>query len=222
MLYVIDFDGTLSTHDTVDALLEKFADLAWAAVEQQWLSGRISAVECMRQQIGMVRADRVALENFFRAIELDPHFLPFYRYVRATAEVAIVSDGLDHAIHVATRHAHFPELPVYANRLHFVPDGIAISYPHLDPHCQAGNGVCKCAVARDLTGSNGGPVILVGDGKSDACLARKADVVFAKGSLIDYCEREEIDYLPFATFADVLAVVQTWPAHQLHGAAACA
>jgi 2-hydroxy-3-keto-5-methylthiopentenyl-1-phosphate phosphatase len=214
MLYIIDFDGTLATRDTVDGLLEKFADPEWQVIEQQWLDSEITAVECMRQQIRLIKADAVSLNNFICSIPLDPYFLPFYRHVSTRAKVAIVSDGLDYAVHVATRHADFPPIQVYANHLHFEPDGFAISYPHLNPQCQAGNGVCKCAVARTLSNVHSGPVVLVGDGKSDACLAHTADVVFAKGSLIEHCEREGIAYIPFLDFSDVLAVVQTWQAPQ--------
>jgi 2-hydroxy-3-keto-5-methylthiopentenyl-1-phosphate phosphatase len=214
MLYVIDFDGTLAVRDTTDALLEAFADPAWKLIEAQWLAGEITAVECMRQQVRMVRADRFTIESFFRATELDQSFLPFYRYVSAFAEVAIVSDGLDRSAHVAIRHARFPPVPVYANRLLFVPEGIDISYPYLNSQCVAGNGVCKCEVARRLTHVHGGPLVLVGDGKSDACLAHRADVVFAKAALRQYCEREGIEYTPFASFADVLTAVQSWPAHR--------
>lgn len=220
MLFVIDFDGTLARKDTVDAMLEKFAPADWEDVEQEWLAGRITAVECMRQQIRMVKADHITIENFFRAIELDESFLPFYRHVSDFARVAIVSDGLDHAIHVATKQADFPDIPSYANRLHFVPDGIDISFPHLTPQCNAGNGVCKCAVARGLSETQGGPVVLVGDGKSDACLARSADTVFAKSSLLGYCREQGIAHIPFDTFDDVLATVKTWRTH-LPKQAAC-
>ena len=211
MLFIIDFDGTLSVRDTVDALLEKFAPPAWEAVEQRWLDGEISAVECMQQQIALVNTDHVTLETFFRGIQLDASFLPFHQHVSQFAQVAIVSDGLDHAINISTRHAALPTLPVYANRLHFVPNGISISFPYLNAECTAGNGVCKCAVARELAQQCGGPVVLIGDGKSDACLAKHADAVFAKGSLIRYCEQEGIAYHPFQSFADVLAKVKKWP-----------
>lgn len=211
MLFIIDFDGTLSTRDTVDAMLERFAGDNWESVEREWLDGKITAVECMTQQIRMVKADHVTLEGFFRGIQLDASFLPFYQHVSHFSQVAIVSDGLDHAIKVATRNAALPEIPIYANHLHFVPQGIDISFPRLDATCQAGNGVCKCTVARDLAQESSGPIILVGDGKSDACLARRADVVFAKGSLIKYCEAQNIAYHAFQTFADVLAKVKKWP-----------
>jgi 2,3-diketo-5-methylthio-1-phosphopentane phosphatase len=213
MLFVIDFDGTLALKDTVDSLLQQFAPVAWEEAEQDWLQGRITAVECMGQQIRMVRAERPALEDFFQTIEVDASFLPFYRHVIRQAKVAIVSDGLDHPIQVAIRKAGLPNIPVFANRLDFVPNGIDISFPHLDAHCKVGNGVCKCAVARDLTQPVGGPVVLIGDGKSDACLAHQADVVFAKKSLLRYCVEQDIFHIPFDTFADVLAVVEKWGAH---------
>lgn len=218
MLFVIDFDGTLSVGDTVDAMLERFASPEWKVVEQDWLDGHITAVQCMQKQMRMVRSDHVSLENFFRGIQLDASFLPFYKHVSQFSKVAVVSDGLDHAIKVAMKNAALPELPVYANKLHFVPHGIDISWPHKDPTCIAGNGVCKCAVARDLSCGDK-RIILVGDGKSDACLAKEADVVFAKGSLIKYCEKHEIPHFKFQTFADVLVKVKTWPQEALQRSA---
>jgi len=211
MLFVIDFDGTLAVNDSVDAMLERFAPAEWRTVEQEWLDGRISSMDCMRQQVRMVRADHVQLENFFRGVQLDASFLPFLRHVRTFADVAIVSDGLDHAVRVATKAAGLPELPVYANRLHFVPRGLDLSFPHQDAACSSGSGVCKCAVSAKLATAATGPVVLVGDGKSDNCVASRADVVFAKSSLAAYCQKARIAFHPFNSFADVLAVVRKWP-----------
>ena len=49
MLFVVDFDGTLSVRDTVDAMLEQFADPSWEDVEKEWLDGHITAVQCMQK-----------------------------------------------------------------------------------------------------------------------------------------------------------------------------
>jgi 2,3-diketo-5-methylthio-1-phosphopentane phosphatase len=211
MLFIVDFDGTLSVGDTIDAMLERFAGPEWEDVEAEWLAGDITAVQCMQRQVRMVKADNVTLEGFFRGIQLDATFLPFYKHVSSFSTMAIVSDGLDHAVKVAMKNAALPSLPVYANRLHFVPDGIDISYPNLNADCSGGNGTCKCAIAQKLSLQSGGPVVLIGDGKSDACLAGEADVVFAKGSLAKYCEQQGIAHHRFQTFADVLAQVKKWP-----------
>jgi 2-hydroxy-3-keto-5-methylthiopentenyl-1-phosphate phosphatase len=210
MLFVIDFDGTLSVGDTVDAMLERFADGRWKDLEDEWLKGNITAIECMQQQLDLVEVDQVTLETFFRGIQLDASFIPFHKYISQFSKVAIVSDGLDHAIDVATHNADIPAMPIYANKLTFKPNGVSISYPYRNPDCKAGNGVCKCQIADQLSADVGGPVVLIGDGKSDYCLAKHADIVFAKSKLITHCEQENIPFRRFQTFAEVLEVVKSW------------
>lgn len=211
MLFIVDFDGTISVTDTIDAMLEKFADPSWQDIEQAWLDGKITAVECMARQIDMVKADHMALENFFRGIQLDASFLPFYKHVTQFAKLVIASDGLDHAIKVAMRNTGWPEIPVYSNHLNFVPQGIKITYPLRKDDCTGGNGMCKCAVAKSLAVDALGPIVLIGDGKSDACISGMANIVFAKGSLIKHCEKNQIKHHKFQTFADVLAIIKQWP-----------
>ena len=211
MIFIIDFDGTLATEDTVDTLLEHHAPPRWEELEADWLAGRISALECMREQIALVRADRITLGKFFQGIKLDPHFRAFREHVRSFAHVAVVSDGLDYAIQTALRGAGLSNLPIFANQLNFItPDELELTFPHRQADCRGGNGVCKCAIAKQLATRHGGPVVLVGDGKSDTCLAGVADMVFAKSSLRKHCIENEIPYIAFEDFSEVLNVVKTW------------
>lgn len=214
MLFIIDFDGTLSVKDTIDDMLEQFADPSWQDIEQSWLKGEISAVECMTQQVRMVKADNITLEGFFRGIQLDASFVPFYKHISQFAKVAIASDGLDHAVKVAMRNAAMPDIPIYANHLHFTPNGLDISFPNKVNSCAGGNGTCKCSIARNLALDSNEQIVLVGDGKSDACISGMADVVFAKGSLITHCEANQIKHHRFQTFADVLNIIKKWPAQE--------
>lgn len=211
MLFVIDFDGTLSLRDSVDALLERHAPADWHAVEAEWAQGKITAKECMSQQIRMITANEEQLERFFETIRLDSSFLPFLNYVQNFAEVAIVSDGIGRAIHAALDAAGFPGIRIFANRLSFSDDRWELSFPNSDEACAVGGGVCKCAVARNLSGGSTEPVVLIGDGRSDMCLAGRADYVFAKESLARHCESEGIPFTEFQSFSDVLKSIQSWP-----------
>jgi len=211
MIFVVDFDGTAATEDTVDKLLEQHADPAWETVEKEWLDGHIDAQECMRAQVRLVRADRGTLASFVNSIQLDPHFKAFHDYVSHFAALAVVSDGLDYTVRNTLSREGLGTLPVFSNRLHFVgTDQLDISFPYRQSDCAGGNGVCKCSIARRLAAQHGTPVVLIGDGKSDACLAAEADIVFAKGSLIRYCEAEGIPHTPFVDFDDVLRAVEAW------------
>ena len=126
MLFVVDFDGTISKRDTIDQLLEKFADPSWEELEKDWLDGKMTALECMSKQIDMVDSDLLSLENFFRSIQLDESFLPFYEHVKKFAKLVIASDGLDHPIKVATRQAGWPDIQTFSNRLNYKERGIGL------------------------------------------------------------------------------------------------
>jgi 2,3-diketo-5-methylthio-1-phosphopentane phosphatase len=214
VIFIIDFDGTLSTEDSTDKLLERFADPLWRDIEADWQADRISAQECMRTQVRLVQADPTTLQLFFQNIQLDPSFRSFWHYTRAFAPMAVVSDGLDVAIRTALANAGLEDLPVFANRLKYVsPDRFALDleFPYALAECKSGAGVCKCGIAQRLASEHGGPIVLIGDGKSDTCLARMADMVFAKSALSKYCEDHEIRHIRFESFADVLDVVKAWP-----------
>jgi 2-hydroxy-3-keto-5-methylthiopentenyl-1-phosphate phosphatase len=210
MLFIIDFDGTVAPTDTVDALLEKFADPDWLRIEREWVAGRINSRQCMAAQLALISAGEETIRTFLESVMIDPAFAEFVRHVSPFSDLAIVSDGLDYPIVHAMRRAGV-SVPVYANRADFRECGIGISFPFSRPTCTVNSGVCKCSVARTVDAGRGLTSVLIGDGRSDQCVAHQADFVFAKGSLITYCRKNEIPYTPFESFADVLAAIKAWP-----------
>jgi HAD superfamily phosphoserine phosphatase-like hydrolase len=142
MLFIVDFDGTVSPRDTVDALLERHADPAWRRIEEDWVSGRLNSRECMQRQLALVTAERATLEEFFDGVAIDPVFAEFVRCARTFGEVAVVSDGLDYPIRKALQRSGITRLPVFANRLEFQASGLGIAFPHSDMSCVPRSGVC--------------------------------------------------------------------------------
>jgi len=213
MLFVVDFDGTVAPEDTVDALLERFADPEWRRIEEQWVRGEMDSRQCMAAQIALVAGDEQALEEFLQSVEIDPDFPAFVDGVSGFADVVIASDGLDYPIAHALGRLGL-SLPFYANRVAFRRGGLGISFPHREAACVVGSGVCKCAVARRVDAGRSLPLVLIGDGRSDLCIARAADYVFARGTLRRFCEAENINHSPFETFGDVLSVVRRWEARK--------
>ena len=214
MLFILDFDGTIAPTDTVDALLERFAGPEWHVVEERWVSGAINSQQCMTEQIALVDGERDELEGFLKSVVIDPSFADFVRYVEPFADLAVVSDGLDYPIRHALRQL---DVPIYANRMRFRGNGLSIEFPYGDAACSVGSGVCKCTVARSVNAGRGLDTILIGDGRSDRCLARSADFVFATGALRKFCEVESIVHSPFESFGDVLSVVRRWNARGREG-----
>ncbi len=50
-------------------------------------------------------------------------------------------------------------------------------------------------------------VVYIGDGYSDTCPAAKADLVFAKDVLYEYCREQGIPAVPFNSFQDILEFI---------------
>ena len=196
-----DFDGTISTTDTADAILHQFAAPEWHMIEDEWKRGDIGSAECMRRQIALIRASTDELDAALDAITIDPTFPDFVRYCASiNAPITIISDGVDYFIRrILSRYA-LGHLPIIANQLMVTGEATyALSCPYTNPDCRAASGVCKCGQI-DM---NPAFRIFVGDGRSDFCATESADLLFAKTSLATYCEQRSIDYVPYLSFADV-------------------
>jgi 2,3-diketo-5-methylthio-1-phosphopentane phosphatase len=205
---LVDFDGTIARVDTTDLLLERFAAAAWQAIEEDWKAGRIGSRECMVRQVDLVRASPAELDHFIAGLEIDPGFPEFVAHcTRAGHKIAVVSDGLDLTVEAVLRRYHL-ELPFTANHLEWRgADRWRLTFPHAKSDCRALSGNCKCAFAV------GGPhelSIVVGDGRSDFCVADRADLVLAKGALLDHCRARDLPHLAFADFTEATNILAGW------------
>jgi 2-hydroxy-3-keto-5-methylthiopentenyl-1-phosphate phosphatase len=204
-----DFDATISNIDVTDAILEAFAESSWREIEEEWISGRIGSRECMRRQIALLRCSKEQMNEYLSTMTIDPYFSKFVTHCSENEiPVAVVSDGLDYAIHYLLRNHGVLDLPIFANHLLHVGDNaLRLAFPYADNQCLKSAGVCKCKVMADLAGTET-RTVYVGDGTSDFCAAGKADLVFAKDKLLDFCREQGIPHLPFRNFSDVLHHLQ--------------
>jgi 2,3-diketo-5-methylthio-1-phosphopentane phosphatase len=197
-----DFDGTISSVDTTDWILSRFAAPAWEDIEAEWLAGRMTAAACMQAQIALIHASDDDLNDALDAVEIDPGFTDFAAWAaREALPLTVVSDGVDYFIErILTNHG-LGHLPVIANRFR----GDARHRFLLQPYSATGcaSGVCKCAAVGAHGAGAAGPLVFVGDGRSDFCVSGQMDILFAKGKLADYARARDIAHIAFDTFHDV-------------------
>lgn len=209
----IDFDGTIVPCDATDFLFERFAMPEWRDVEREWQAGNIGSRECMARQASFLRATPAELTAAIGEIEIDPGFAGFIAKCRAHGiDATIVSDGFDLVIASLMRRYDI-DIDFYAN--HLEPTGTdrwRVTFPHAREDCAALAGNCKCTRASAVPR---GIKVVVGDGRSDFCIAGQADLVFAKAKLLDLCRANGTVHLPFNDFFEVGARLDTW----LRGAA---
>ena len=197
---LLDFDGTITTRDSVDAVLERFALPQWQEVEQEWENGTIGSLECLQRQVALIRATPYAMDHFIDGIEVDCSLSDLLMLCRqSTVMVSVVSDGFERSVRrVLERVGEVCDIK--ANQL--MPlghDRWTLSHPFAHAGCTSGAGTCKCHAAAPS------PTILIGDGRSDFCVAHQASLVFAKGRLAKYCQDHHLPHIPIAHLGDVLA-----------------
>ena len=207
LLVLLDYDGTVTAHECNDLVLQNLTGDAWREPEAALRAGLIGHAECFRRQVALVNVPREQfIAQAVSAAELAPGFEHFLRALcTAGARTAIVSAGFHEAIEEVWRRHDLPPVEVFASRL----EGKRPPYRLvLDPalgHCPTcGPSACKGALARSLR-RPGDVLAVFGDAHSDLCMAREADMIFARSNLEGLCEREGLPYHPLADYRDALA-----------------
>ena len=194
---IVDWDGTVTEHDSLLMVLEEFGD--WAECRrlgEELFAGKITLREEIDAQFATVTAplDEVgawAVEN----VKVRPG-LPEL----AALDPVVVSSGFHELIDpVLAREGVTVEL--HANNVEARPDGWRPIWREL-PVCAICGQPCKRA---DLPSD--GDVVYVGDGYSDRCAALAADRVFARRGLAAYLDEQGIAYEPFDDLHQIAAAL---------------
>ena len=202
----IDFDNTITCGDVLDGIIEKFAlDDRWRALEESWASGRIGARACLEGQMDVLRASWPDLAQHLEGVRLDPGFAALRDLLRRErVELTVVSDNFDLFVGHILQQRGLGDVAYRANHLEIAADRLLPSFPFANPDCP------DCAHCKKIhflpPHSDARQVIFIGDGRSDICPARHADIVFAKTGLLSYLRDAKI---PCLAYDDLTGVVDT-------------
>jgi 2-hydroxy-3-keto-5-methylthiopentenyl-1-phosphate phosphatase len=204
----IDFDNTITIGDVLDGVIEKFSgDEHWRTLEAEWAVGRIGARTCLDGQLRGLRASWPEFERHFEGVAFDPGFTALLELVRREhGELTIVSDNFDLFVGRILRRHGLAHVAFFANHLELDGDRATPSFPFANPDCP------ECAHCKKThfipPNDDGRRVVYIGDGRSDLCPARHADLVFAKSSLLAQLRAEKIPCIAFGGLADVVQALQ--------------
>lgn len=206
-----DFDGTVTSADCVDFLLNRLALPEWQLVEALWEKGLMTSRNCMKQQIPLIQGGWEAIQQCLDEVEITPGFITFSQWCRnQKIPLYIVSEGLDRVIHTVLDRINVKVDGVFSNHLEVEPHKpLALTFPYSAKDDVCNLGMCKCQILDQcptfmLTSKPTKPYrIVIGDGASDYCWASQADLLFAHKKLKTFCEQLQIPFVPFQNFGDI-------------------
>ena len=209
----VDFDGTIAPGDPTDSIFACFADPYWQVIEEDWQQGRASSWETMQRQVALIRATPEALDAFVDTVRIDPGFTEFVRICKDRgATVSVVSDGFDRVVGAVLAKNKLG-LPYRANA--FTPVGTdrwQLKFPHKQNSCVSRMGNCKCS--HQAKGA-GALHVMVGDGRSDFCIAEHSHLVLAKARLLDHCREQGLAHVAMTDFHGVNGFMAGWLDRQI-------
>jgi 2-hydroxy-3-keto-5-methylthiopentenyl-1-phosphate phosphatase len=199
---VVDFDGTVTEHDLLDTIAQRFGDPeVYRQVDEGLDEGRMPLREVITREYEPVTKpldEVVAWELDNVRIRAGFHELVDLARDRGWRFV-IVSSGFHELIEPILEHEGV-DVELHANRVDPRPDGWRVLWRY-DESCESCGESCKRSIVRELGGD--GEIVYVGDGYSDRCAAEASDRVFATKELARYLDERGVPYEPFDDFHDI-------------------
>lgn len=210
VIVLSDFDGTITTCNTMDFLYENYATCGLKYVKE-WEAGKLSTMEEEELSFSCIHASQEELEQALDAnIILDPDAGALVDYCRVHGfGFVVLSEGQTWYIHQLLAKHKLSVDKVYGSEVTFHPDGtVSMDYPHFDARFPM-RGTAKAAIIENYKNA-GFFTIFIGDGKSDTDAVKAADKIYAKSHLLEYCLSHNIPVEGFEDFKGLLAL---WAEH---------
>jgi 2-hydroxy-3-keto-5-methylthiopentenyl-1-phosphate phosphatase len=211
---VSDFDGTASIKDVGSAMVRHFVGPnCWQEVDASISNRQITAKDAYEIVVGKMHVSDRELTEFVLSFELDPHFKTAATlFASLGLPVLILSDGYDYYIDRILKRCGLDWVPRFANELKIDNQTANPSFPHhgLLNCYRCGN--CKTYHLQQLR-TQDYKIIYFGDGHTDRCAAKHADIIFAKDYLAHYLTKKGIAFTPFTSYGDALPKLEQYINH---------
>lgn len=208
---LIDFDGTMTTEDTNNKLIDVYGDDTASILGKKFREGKISFPEYFQGEMSQLRLTEDEYIDFLLTrIEISPGFLDFYKKTKEKGiRVGVISGGFENGIIEFLKKHGIEDMEIFANRLVFDQDKPRIDFLDGAETICCDRGPCgNCKVKHyNKYKEDAEKVIFIGDGVTDMPVAEVAEIVFAKEALAQYLDKKGIEYIKYEDFTDINNII---------------
>jgi len=206
LVFVTDFDGTISDDDFFQYTKEAFFDEGVLVPWTNYLEGKMFHFDALKEMYGTLRVSEEELINLVKKVKIDNWVIPTFNLLyEHDILIYIVSAGCDYYINLLIGSV----IEKYGIKLitnsssYSKTNGLVMEKPvESDPFYDEKTGISKLKVVEKIK-ENCKFVVFAGDGPPDIEPALAADVVFAKKILLDLCIEKGINSEQFYSYKDI-------------------
>jgi len=204
---ISDFDGTISKKDffwyVIDLLLAKNDIEPW----NDYLAKKITHIEALSRIFCKIRLGEEEFLNFVLSLPIEECFVKTAKYCHENnIAFYIISAGADFYINYILKHLGVEDLvTLISNKSHYKQDtGLVINAPDKNYEFYSENYGINKKLAVESIKKKYDFTIYAGDGKPDFEAAKVADKIFAKDSLLELCQANDIQASKFSDYCEIL------------------
>ena len=204
---LVDFDGTITTKDTNNKLVEVYGNDTTKEIEREFRAGKLTFPQYFQGEMSQLRLTEDEYINFLlEEIEISPGFLEFYEKVKEkNIRIGIISGGFKNGIIPFLKKYGIDDIEIFSNKLIFDGDRISIEFLDGEDKKCCDRGPCgNCKIKHyNRYKKDAKKVIFIGEGTTDMPVAEVAEIIFAKDALAKYLDKKDIDYIFYRDFIDI-------------------
>ncbi|MBN2571637.1 MAG: MtnX-like HAD-IB family phosphatase [Ignavibacteriales bacterium] len=205
----VDFDGTISPIDVGEKIFIQFSDKVKAQnIIDRWIKKEINSFTSWQLLCDTITDfNQKEFDSFIDSIKIEPSFKNLLDFCKNNNfELYILSDGLDYYIKRILKNEGLSDVPFFSNHLLIdKTNKLQPIFPFADEECKrCGN--CKRNHILNFS-DDFDYTVYIGDGSSDTCPAQHCDFIFAKKTLLKFCELNRISYYPFKNFDEIVTIL---------------
>lgn len=208
---LVDFDGTITTEDTNNKLVEVYGNETTNRLRKEFREGKLNFPDYFQGEMSELRLTEDEYINFLlEKIEISPGFLEFYKNVKEKGvRIGIISGGFRNGIIPFLKKHGIDDIEIFSNKLIFDGNKPYIKFADGQDLKCCDKGPCgNCKIKHyNRYKKDAKKVIFIGDGTTDMPVAEVAEIVFAKDSLAKYLDKKGIDYIFYKDFRDINKLV---------------
>ena len=207
MIFLIDFDKTITNKDSTDELLREYNPKLLNETQIKFRVGEINIKDYLSTLLGSLDFTIEKFEEeIIKRVEVDKDFSKFlslvddYRIVSAATENSIIAILKNSGIEI-------DESKIYSNGLSYDGEKLVVEYKH--DYNDSFEGISKDILVEKYQ-KEFGKVMFIGDGSSDLCICGKADYILARKGykLENYCIENGYDYVGYENFGNIIEIVK--------------
>ncbi len=198
-----DFDGTISSKDTLVEVFDAYCRENWREIEKYHENGSIPQTESLKKEVELLQGKMEQFLEIIDSIKPIKGFPEFLEKVNENnIEMTILSGGFRTFIERFLKNSSIQfNGEIKCNDIMQNEAGWHIISNKSGRLCDK----CPTCKSYDIfqASKKGYRTIYIGDGATDRCAASYADKVFATSWLKTYLSEKNIDFKPFETWHEI-------------------